>query len=1350
MASTTRELRRLLPDEPSDDANASSNLGTSFVRLLAETRRAMPAPNPRVVEPAPPLPALPLGASIVPIAELARRGACASDLRTLWSRSRARVREPSDGDDDDAARADAEARWLASTTRELRRPLPDHPSDGDRYGPEPGRFGRFGPSSALRDAPVVPLALVGRLRLPPSDDTSEGFLRLEDATGWTRVACLGLPDARALGRRVIATAWLRPRGGGGGGGGGAVVEVASFEILDEDPTKPRTAASPMAEPADASDPAPPPARKGGFDAVGAVVAVSPAITLRGEDGASPSRFFMAELARCPRCGRGPADDDDDTARRIMFKGESSATWRPFLGAATGGEFCDFVARASSGLACGTACGCVRVTNLRKSALPHPRGKIRLALATSETTVSPNDAPNDPAAVPVAVAHDPPACACASCARGATLARLDAFVVGVDPTGAGVLIGGRRSSGGTPFLMTHAEISRGRARADVVASLRPGARVVITHAHPVWRVATEIDDDDGDDDDGDDDEDHWGLRAVGACSRTRARVVTPSSADAPAPTLFAETETGNWDGRDSSAGASRVVSARTLRRACEEETFAGASRFRHLAAALGEKFDCERPGGRRAASRLLLGKRARDDDGGPGASGVSDRSDGFDLNLAIRALRGGERERERERERGDDGNSRGDGDASIYHEFFLPSREGMGGDETPIPKIPTLRAVFDAAIAAFADASKRAVAAERDARLREGVVVKLPYGLKAGAVDVDRLVASGASLLGGESALLLAWCRRRERPNGASVLRVVDDTIEIDLEIVDDDDDEGANLGVAERAERAPRSGASGFPPPDAMFAATRWFAVVEGARDLAARDGRDTRAFPVRLARPSCRIRVHRRDVYFAANRARENQNHPPTAPRTSRTSPTREPRPTGSVSDASVWTPLDARGRFRGDRPAPLGGIPAIDPNRDDSYLRPRLRSPHDPTVAEPFVAVVAREFYATDGGGFSLRLELRDVRGVESMLLYVNDKEGAMPIGVGAGAVVVVRDALRCVSKKSFAVYLKFQAKTRVEALSPSTATLAFPGENPTGVGVPPPTEPPARVTLAEVCAGARRSVGAIDLRVWETRARIVSVASLVARWGCRRCGCDAGSIGAAAAAAAAKSAAATADADGCEFDAAAFLADVHGCEACRPAPGRPAATSEACGFEAEIFATMCDGGEQVEITVSGDAGASLIPPGLTSELLRLARKHGRVSAKLAKRDRSSAAGDSYASHDVLGYAGMPVGEREGAAMLAAVGHLTSLGEMIFTVTLKYSTHDAGADEIGAGPGPPAGTAEGSFGATSGARATARTLTVGGVPTSTLTQPFVRVRVLDAKRAEPAREAARALAEMETRRRE
>ena len=103
--------------------------------------------------------------------------------------------------------------------------------------------------------------------------------------------------------------------------------------------------------------------------------------------------------------------------------------------------------------------------------------------------------------------------------------------------------------------------------------------------------------------------------------------------------------------------------------------------------------------------------------------------------------------------------------------------------------------------------------------------------------------------------------------------------------------------------------------------------------------------------------------------------------------------------------------------------------------------------------------------------------------MLAYVNDTEGAIPIGVGAGAVVVFRDALRGVAARSFTVYLKFQAKTRVEVLSPSTATLAFPGESgvPTGVGVPPPTEPPARVTLAELCYGARRGIGAIDQRAW-----------------------------------------------------------------------------------------------------------------------------------------------------------------------------------------------------------------------------------------------------------------------------
>ena len=299
------------------------DLGTSFVRIRRdETRHA--APNPRVVEPTPPLPALPLGASIVPIAQLAHIGACASDLRTLWSRSRARVQKPRDDADDE----------LASATRERRRPFrSDDPSVDanlahDRRGSDPGCFDRFGRSGrpgsspALRDAPVVPLALVGRLRLPPSDSVSEGvFSDSRTPQGGRASRASAFPTrarARSSRRRHRVASSSRRRRGGGGvfrGFGRGPDETENGDSDGGAGGRARPRASARAE--------------GGFDAVGAVVAVSPAITLRGEDGAAPARFFMAELARCPRCGRGPADGGGDVARRIMFKGESSATWRPF-------------------------------------------------------------------------------------------------------------------------------------------------------------------------------------------------------------------------------------------------------------------------------------------------------------------------------------------------------------------------------------------------------------------------------------------------------------------------------------------------------------------------------------------------------------------------------------------------------------------------------------------------------------------------------------------------------------------------------------------------------------------------------------------------------------------------------------------------------------------------------------------------------------------------------------------------------------------------------------------------------------------------------------------------------------
>ena len=307
-----------------------------------------------------------------------------------------------------------------------------------------------------------------------------------------------------------------------------------------------------------------------------------------------------------------------------------------------------------------------------------------------------------------------------------LARLDAFVVGVDPTRRGGV--DRRAPIQPRDALPH-DPRGGFPRTKQGGRRRvftPGARVVITHAHPVWRVAAGVEPRDATEmKDDDEDEDHWGLRAVGACSRTRARVVTPSSADAPAPTLFGETETENRDSFRVSGGeradASKSVRGGDLR---------GRDAVSAIAAALRDKFDCAhlggssrgveaspretRAGARRRERRCGLVRRVRPQPRDSRASRQRRR-----------------RQERRERSRG--------GRARPSITSFPPVARGYGRRRDPDSEIPTLRAVSDAALAAFADASKREVAAERDARRREGVVAKLPYGLNASAVDVDRLV-----------------------------------------------------------------------------------------------------------------------------------------------------------------------------------------------------------------------------------------------------------------------------------------------------------------------------------------------------------------------------------------------------------------------------------------------------------------------------------------------------------------------------------------------------------------------------------------------------------------------------------
>jgi hypothetical protein len=129
--------------------------------------------------------------------------------------------------------------------------------------------------------------------------------------------------------------------------------------------------------------------------------------------------------------------------------------------------------------------------------------------------------------------------------------------------------------------------------------------------------------------------------------------------------------------------------------------------------------------------------------------------------------------------------------------------------------------------------------------------------------------------------------------------------------------------------------------------------------------------------------------------------------------------------------------------------------------------------------------------------------------------------------------------------------------------------------------------------------------------------------------------------------------------------------GCASCRPPPGT-LPPKNACGFECEASCTIDDGVARADVWLSGAAGIGLFPPSLKRAAVALARKHGRVVARL---DRAAGDDDEFRfhAHALRGYAALSVGEREGACVLAAVGHAQTLGEQVFTVSLAPRWHDA-----------------------------------------------------------------------------
>ena len=173
--------------------------------------------------------------------------------------------------------------------------------------------------------------------------------------------------------------------------------------------------------------------------------------------------------------------------------------------------------------------------------------------------------------------------------------------------------------------------------------------------------------------------------------------------------------------------------------------------------------------------------------------------------------------------------------------------------------------------------------------------------------------------------------------------------------------------------------------------------------------------------------------------------------------------------------------------------------------------------------------------------------------------------------------------------------------------------------------------------------------------------------------------------------------------------------------------------------------DGVSCAECWIAGAAGASLLPLNLKPAALALARRHGRVTARLMQTGGGEGGdGGSFVGHVLRGYASLSMGETEGAALLAAVGHAQSLGEMLMRVQLNYKKYDNDAiiAEKGGGGGGRGGVEHVKFGAVSAPSANHRKVVLQGEPTGMYCAPIARLRAFEVTPAEPTREAAAAAA--------
>ena len=1092
------------------------------------------------------------------------------------------------------------------------------------------RQGAWGTSrSSTRD-----VELVGRLTTTRRDDGTRTLAVRDETTG--EAAALMSADARPqdVGKRVrvkefvVARDVVRMDGT-------VVVEAGVVErVHDEDEDDKDEGAltcGPLEEEAGVANDARGLNGKVGLCQKGIVEAVSPIIST-GE-----STFFQCAVRA-----------DDGTQAPLIFHGAFLARWECVLRQCVGAR--------------------VEMRNLRKVVLfkGDPTHELRAYAATAEFYIVCLDV--GPRRLSTC------ACACATCVQRSTMARYEGYVVDVQEKHGYATVRGADGRD-VKLTFTHVPLTSSRL---VVPGLREGAKVVVTHAHPVWRV---------------DEHDDRVLEALGADLRTQVIVQRPAlkSNSEDEPMLFADV---------TNTKACRL--ARSLKYVVEQSNFVYADAVSNWRLQLEEKFNifCDSKLLDVATLEYLLGKKR---DG-------SEEPDHSPAPL-LRVIYNVESNLQ----------SRSD----VYKEFFSPTP--LGGDALCSHRAPTIDALIAGVFGKWKDENSATEACRRGSTRNEGKVVvrvkddlrdddesptsKVVIGIlqctfgRARIVDgsgsMEVCVEDGASgrvpspsLL--NTLVLFKKCeimcegpyvgmKSRLMNHDDASIRVFATVNVDDVVVLHSPHQPPENAKTLYLAATLATRGRQLMAPRLALTKITRQFRAPTWLLDTGAPDdGQSVRiqAYDVdggvKTLRGVMSNTKHGMNSRISVNFTRQNGWFCLMRDKTTYLVPV---IPTASSLNASTYIIAEHPG-------AHVFALPQDEDEDEDEYesrqsmsasaldvkhvrdilVWGKMYSRHvtkggswqpSPEMVSFTCVVVAEEWFQEEThsrASWEPRLKVQDVETHDVVDVYCKTPAFALPAGFGIGATVTVHRATRHLSSSASTmnIYVKINPEvTTVEVHERCGATSEY---LPSPVSIPTPR----RTILSLFEEESRNDADSlvINRRTFDVRARVVSVSMLTVRWCCPACGCDAGSV-------------MHVKVNG-SFDAEKrkLPAALSGCAVCRPAARgakRPGV------FEVEASVTLDDGTAQADCWLTGDAALALTPPSVKNAILPIVQKHGRVTARLTKSsDAERDLGAVTGGHVVRGHASNILCGKDSEAVRSAISHAGTLNQMIFECRKQYKIHE------------------------------------------------------------------------------